>query len=52
MKSREQSEYMRYEKYYGIHLDDLSLYDLVIDSSRWNENDIVEMILVAKKHVK
>jgi len=52
MKSREQSEYLRYEKYYGIHLDDLSLYDLVIDSSRWNENHIVEMILVAKKHVK
>jgi len=52
MRSREQSEYMRYEKYYGIYLDDLSLYDLVIDSSRWNENDIVEMILVAKKHMK
>jgi cytidylate kinase len=52
MKSREQSEYMRYERYYGIHLDDLSLYDLVIDSSRWNENAIVELILAANKHVK
>jgi cytidylate kinase len=52
MTSREQSEYLRYEKYYGIHLDDLALYDLVIDSSRWNENDIVDLILAAKKHVK
>jgi len=52
MKSREQSEYTRYEKYYGIHLDDLSIYDLIIDSSRWSENDIVEMILVAKERVK
>jgi cytidylate kinase len=52
MKSREQSEYMRYENYYGIHLDDLSIYDLIIDSSRWSENDIVEMILMAKERVK
>jgi cytidylate kinase len=52
MKSREQSEYTRYEEYYGIHLDDLSIYDLIIDSSRWSENDIVEMILVAKERMK
>ncbi|MBE0516132.1 MAG: AAA family ATPase [Methanophagales archaeon] len=52
MKSREQSEYMRYEKYYGIHLDDLSVYDLIIDSSRWSENDIVKIILVAKERVR
>lgn len=52
MKRREQSEYMRYAKYYGIHLDDLSLYDLVIDSSRWNESGILKLILVAKEHMK
>ena len=52
MKSREQSEYTRYEKYYGIHLDDLSVYDLIIDSSRWSENDIVKIILVAKERVR
>ncbi|RZN43533.1 MAG: cytidylate kinase [Methanophagales archaeon ANME-1-THS] len=52
MTSREQSEYMRYERYYGIHLDDLSLYDLVIDSSRWSENAIMDLILAAKKQMK
>jgi cytidylate kinase len=33
-------------------LDDLSIYDLVIDSSRWSEMDIVEMIKVAVEGVK
>jgi len=47
MKNRERSEHKRYENYYGINLDDLSIYDLVIDSSRWNEKDIVAMIKVA-----
>ena len=52
MKNREQSEHKRYEQYYGINLDDLSIYDLVIDSSRWRGNGIVELILVAVKRVK
>ena len=47
MKNREQSEHKRYDQYYGINLDDLSIYDLVIDSSRWRGNGIVELILVA-----
>jgi cytidylate kinase len=47
MKDRERSEHKRYEQYYGINLDDLAIYDLVIDSSRWNEKDIVAMIKVA-----
>jgi len=52
MKNREQSEHKRYEQYYGINLGDLSIYDLVIDSSRWRGNGIVELILVAVKRVK
>ncbi|MEA2076277.1 MAG: AAA family ATPase [Euryarchaeota archaeon] len=52
MKSREQSEHKRYEQYYGINLDDLTIYDLVIDSSRWHENEIVKMILVAIESMK
>jgi cytidylate kinase len=52
MKSRERSENNRYEKYYGINLDDLSIYDLIIDSSKWGERDIVGMIKVAKEYVK
>ena len=52
MKEREQSEHKRYEQYYGVDLDDLSIYDLVIDSSRWREYDIVKLIVVAKERVK
>ncbi len=52
MKSRERSEYKRYKQYYRLNLDDLSIYDLVIESSRWNEEDIVAMILWATEHVK
>ena len=47
MKDRERSEYKRYEQYYGINLDDLAIYDLIIDSSRWDEMAIVAMIKVA-----
>jgi cytidylate kinase len=51
MENRERSEHKRYEHYYAINLDDLSLYDLVIDSSRWNERGIVEMVKVAILHI-
>ncbi len=47
MRAREQSEHKRYERYYDIDLQDLSIYDLVIDSSRWRESEIVKMVLVA-----
>ena len=52
MKSRERSENNRYEQYYGINLDDFSIYDLVIDSSKWGGRGIVEMIKVAVEGVK
>ncbi|RCV62803.1 cytidylate kinase [Methanophagales archaeon] len=51
MRDRERSEHKRYEQYYGILLDDLTIYDLVIDSSRWNEKGIVAMIKVAVERV-
>jgi len=52
MNNRERSENKRYEQYYGVNLADLSTYDLVIDSARWSERDIVEMIKMAKGCVK
>jgi cytidylate kinase len=52
MEERERSEQKRYEEYYGINLADLSIYDLVIDSSRWRENDIVALILLAKERLR
>ncbi|MEA2032093.1 MAG: AAA family ATPase [Euryarchaeota archaeon] len=52
MNNRERSENKRYEQYYGINLNDLFIYDLVIDSSKWSERDIVGMIKVAVEGVK
>ncbi len=52
MRARERSERTRYMRYYGIDLNDLTGYDLIIDSSRWTERDIVAMIRMAKERVR
>ncbi|MCD6481198.1 MAG: AAA family ATPase [Thermoplasmata archaeon] len=44
-KERIESEKRRYEKFYGIHLDDMSIYDMVIDTTNIPPEKIVEMIL-------
>lgn len=44
---REKSETLRYKKYYGIDIEDLSVYDIVIDSSRWNQYQTLEILTVA-----
>ena len=46
-KTREESERVRYEKYYSIEIADMSIYDLVIDSSGFGPETIVDMILRA-----
>jgi len=46
-KEREESERIRYQTYYSIHLDDLSIYDLVIDSEKLLPEAIADMILIA-----
>lgn len=43
-KEREGSEAKRYHKHYGINIDDLSPYDLIIDSSKWDSNGVAEII--------
>lgn len=42
---REKSEATRYENYYGINLNDVSIYDLVIDSSDKKPEKIMNIIL-------
>jgi predicted cytidylate kinase len=42
---RERSETTRYKKYYNINLEDTSIYDLIIDTSKLNPNQIVEIII-------
>ena len=47
IKEREHSEWIRYNEYYGVDLKDLSLYDLVIDTSRWSAEEVTDIILMA-----
>ena len=42
---REKSEATRYKTYYNIDIDDTSIYDIVIDSSKKTPEEIVDIIL-------
>lgn len=47
MQTREQSEAMRYKDYYGIDISNLSIYDCVLNTSRWSIDAIREQALTA-----
>lgn len=49
---REKSENIRYKKYYNIDRSNLSIYDLVVDSSKNSPNEIVGIILNKLKEKK
>lgn len=44
---REESERVRYEKYYNIAIGDLSAYDIVLDTDRWDQYKIAEILIKA-----
>jgi len=44
LAERERSEWARYKQLYGINVDDLSPYDLVIDTSKWSAEAIAQVI--------
>jgi CMP/dCMP kinase len=44
---REKSEALRYMNYYNIDIDDLSIYDIVIDSEKWNQYQILDILRIA-----
>jgi cytidylate kinase len=44
---REASEAIRYKSIYDINIDDLSVYDLVIDSQKWNQFQITNIVSIA-----
>lgn len=44
---REQCERERYLNYYNIDIKDLSIYDMVIDSSKWSPEEIGEIVVKA-----
>ena len=51
IEKREQSEKMRYMKYYGVNYLDKRLYNLIIDTSDMSPQQIVEKIMEFSKSV-
>ncbi|MCU1357182.1 MAG: family ATPase [Acidimicrobiales bacterium] len=48
-RSREASERARYLEYYGIDLTDLTIYDLVLDSTSTGPDELVDRIVAAAR---
>jgi len=48
-KIREEVEKRRFKKLYGIDIDDYSVFDIIINSDRFNPNEIVDMIIAIIK---
>jgi cytidylate kinase len=45
--SREESEARRYEEYYGIDIGDRSIYDITMNTARWNESAMIDIFVDA-----
>ncbi|WP_225334896.1 (d)CMP kinase [Halomicrobium urmianum] len=46
-QARADSEALRYEEYYNIEIDDLSIYDLTVNTARWDEAGMLELAATA-----
>ena len=44
---REASEALRYEEYYDIDIADLSIYDLVVNTARWDAEGVLDVVSTA-----
>ena len=44
---REASEAVRYKEIYDIDIDNISIYDLVIDSGKWDQFQIMKILVAA-----
>lgn len=42
-QARAESEARRYHEYYGIDIDDLSIYDMVINTARWSPEGVSDL---------
>lgn len=51
-RAREECEARRYRMYYNIDLNDLSIYDLVIDTGRWDEKGTLSIALAAVRALR
>jgi cytidylate kinase len=48
-RAREESEARRYKKYYNIDISDCSIYDLVVDTGRFDERGTFAIVLAAAR---
>jgi cytidylate kinase len=46
-RARAESEALRYAEYYDIDIDDLSIYDLVVDTARWGPEGVLDLVETA-----
>ncbi|SDR44786.1 (d)CMP kinase [Natronobacterium texcoconense] len=46
-RAREASEAQRYEEYYGIDIQDLGIYDLSVNTARWEPDAVLDMLVTA-----
>jgi cytidylate kinase len=47
IEEREASESKRYQEIHGIDINDLSVYDLVVDTSTWDKDGVAEITATA-----
>ncbi len=47
IEEREASEAKRYQEIHGIDIDDLTVYDLVVDTSTWDKDGVTEVVTTA-----
>ncbi len=52
MIKRENSEKKRYKEIYNIDIDDLSIYNIMIDSSKWNIEGVFNIICKSIESIK
>jgi CMP/dCMP kinase len=50
-RSREESEARRYKKYYNIEISDLSIYDLVVNTGKFDERGTLAIVLAAVRAI-
>jgi len=46
-QARADSEALRYQEYYGIDIEDRSIYDLAVNTARWDEAGVLDLITAA-----
>ena len=51
IKEREASESKRYQEIHGIDIEDLSIYDLVVDTSTWDKDGVAEITATAVENL-